>query len=250
MRERLFYERKKSIFRLIIQNLFLSSLKLISGKKYNQIKINLKKNIEEYKRFFKEKILLYILKIKYPKYYSLPFGHLNKLDKMLKFFKLLENEKINFFLVSGTLLGAVRQHAFAGRPTDVDLGIKEKDEVKIRKNFQKFIKNGASLIRNVKEKDGRKKIQIVLNAVFIDLHIFKKKKIRKKIYWVGDSGKKKHVTLNAEQLDHFKKVNLYDLLFLAPSNPKKYLKTKYGPDWVKPDKKQFFWKKTKYIKKS
>ena len=52
--------------------------------------------------------------------------------------------------------------------------------------------------------------------------------------------KKKHVTLNAEQLDHFKKVNLYDLLFLAPSNPKKYLKTKYGPDWVKPDKKQFF----------
>ena len=35
--------------------------------------------------------------------------------------KVLDNLKIKYFIMSGTLLGAIRQGSFAGKPGDIDL---------------------------------------------------------------------------------------------------------------------------------
>lgn len=247
MREHLLYKREKNFVFSFIFKFSLGILRFIFRKNFIKIKQKLKKILEKSKKIIFQNLNHFLLIYKYPKYYKLPYGHLNAIDKFLFFIKIVNDKKIKFFLVGGTLLGAVRQNAFAGRPTDVDLGIFEKDEKKIRNNFKKFINSGASLIRNVKEKDGRKKIQIVLKTVFIDLHIFKIKRLKNKNMWFGDSGLKKHILLDKNQLLNLQKVKLYDLCFLSPQNPKKYLRSKYGIKWSKPNKKQFSWKSRSFI---
>jgi len=69
----------------------------------------------------------FCLRIKYPMYFRLPSTQIYALHILIKFLKIVEMKKINFFLVGGCLLGAVRQKSFAGRPSDIDLGIKEKE---------------------------------------------------------------------------------------------------------------------------
>lgn len=247
MREHLLYKREKNFVFSFIFKFSLSILELLFRDNFTKIKQKLKKILEKSKKITFQIFNHFFLIFKYPKYYKLPYGHLNSIDKTLFFIKIVNDKKIKLFLIGGTLLGAVRQNAFAGRPTDVDLGIFEKDERKIRNKFKKFINNGASLIRSVREKDGRKKIQIVLKSVFIDLHIFKIKRVKNKNVWSGDSGLKKHILLQKSQLLKLQKVKLYDLFFLSPKNPEKYLRLKYGIKWSKPDKKQFSWKTGSFI---
>ena len=66
-----------------------------------------------------------LLRFKYTLYFNLPFTHLYALHILIKFYKVFKIQKIDFFLVCGTLLGAVRQESIAGRLTNIDLGIKE-----------------------------------------------------------------------------------------------------------------------------
>jgi phosphorylcholine metabolism protein LicD len=65
------------------------------------------------------------LKLRYPLYINLPPKHIYAFHILINFLKILKFQKIDFFLLAGSLLGAVRQESFAGRPTDVDLGIRE-----------------------------------------------------------------------------------------------------------------------------
>jgi hypothetical protein len=44
-------------------------------------------------------------------------------------------------------------------------------------------------------------------------------------------------------LEHLIEVSLYDKSFFAPSDPQYYLSQKYGRNWMKPNRKQFYWKK-------
>ena len=50
--------------------------------------------------------------------------------------EILKPQKIDLFLVGGCLLGAVRQGSFAGRPSDIDFGIKE--DTLLRKTIKKM----------------------------------------------------------------------------------------------------------------
>ena len=63
------------------------------------------------------------------KYFKLkvPFRQVLMLDTALKVTRELEKNGIEYCLIGGTLLGAIRQKAFAGRPSDFDIAIKEKD---------------------------------------------------------------------------------------------------------------------------
>ena len=44
-------------------------------------------------------------------------------------------------------------------------------------------------------------------------------------------------------MDNLIPIKAYGKEFLAPSNPEIYLELKYGKNWRKSDKKQFFWSK-------
>ena len=58
-------------------------------------------------------------------------------------------------------------------------------------------------------------------------------------------GEKRGVTFPINDLQHLIPIKIYGKFFLAPSNPEIYLEKKYGKNWKKPDKKQYYWNKNK-----
>ncbi len=243
MIEKTLFDYKKNSFQAILQKLFLKILKIISSKNYERNKNFFRNFLNSIKKILKNFFLYIFLKIKYPIYYRLPLNHLNHFDKFRYFSKILKENKINFFLLGGTLLGAIRQESFAGRPTDIDIGIKFDDEKKLKKLFNKILKNGGMRIKLITLKDKTRKYQIIFKSVLIDISVIKKLKYKKKIFWIGDSDDKKTIKFSYTCLQKLISTKLYGRSFLSPSNPEFYLKQKYGINWRIPDKKQFFWKK-------
>ncbi len=107
------------------------------------------------------------LRFKYPLYFRLPAMQIYALHTVLKFFKILKPLKINFFLVGGCLLGAVRQESFAGRPTDIDLGIKEEHLPKLLNAIPLLIKNGTTFIRSHQPLEKTERVQIFFSHMFL-----------------------------------------------------------------------------------
>lgn len=73
------------------------------------------------------KIAPYVKAVKYLGK-GIPLKQISAIDNLLVFTRFLDQHRINYFLSGGTLLGSVRQNAFAGRPGDIDLAILEQDE--------------------------------------------------------------------------------------------------------------------------
>ena len=103
----------------------------------------------------------------------------------------MKKKNISFSLLGETLLGAVRQESFAGRPTDIDIGIKEYDEKKLRNCIKQTELKKCDKIKILKYRDKSKKIQITFKSLLIDVAIFKKRKFGNKLMWAGDSNSKK-----------------------------------------------------------
>ena len=133
MIEKTLLDYKKNSIQAILQKLFLKILKTISSKYYERNKNFFRNFLNSIKKILKNIFLYIFLRVKYPIYYRLPLNHLNHFDKFKYFSKILIENKINFFLLGGTLLGAIRQESFAGRPTDIDIGIKSDYEKKLKK---------------------------------------------------------------------------------------------------------------------
>lgn len=239
------YVKPKGLVRKVIQDFFLRSLLKIFPNKFQVYKEKIKTIINKIKYYFfryPSFVLLAIcLKFRYPLYFRLPSRHIYTLHTLINFLKILEKEKIDFFLIDGSLLGAVRQESFAGRPTDIDLGIKEDQFKKLLNVIPLLIKKGA---RSIKKDDKLSVLQIMFRYTLVDIKVFKKKNQM----WIGECDKYygekfKGITFSIEDLEHLVPINLYGRKFLSPSNPEIYLEKKYGRHWRIPDKKQFIWKK-------
>ena len=213
MKEKLIKNFDKSLFMDLAQKIFLKLLLLFSQKNYKKNKEFFKHLVQKIKNIYKFLVINIYLRLKYPKYIGLPTRHLNTFIKFLNFNKILKRNKINCFLLGGTLLGAVRQESFAGRPTDVDIGIKDFDEKKLKNCINEIIEKGGEKIRYIYSKNKSRKIQIVFNSILIDIDIIKRHKFGKKLIWAGDTKKKN------------------------------YKVKKFGKNWIIPDKKQYLWKK-------
>ena len=190
------------------------------------------------------------LRFKYPLYFSLPIVHIYSLHMIIKFLEILKPQKIDFFLLEGCLLGAVRQESFAGRPIDIDFGIKEDQLQKLLNAIPLLIKNGAKLIRKEfydKFDEKIQKIQILFPCILVDVAVYKKINVGEKEMWVGeiyknDPKKVNGVTFPIADLENLITIEAYGKKFLSPANPEIYLEKIYGKNWKIPDKKQFFWK--------
>ena len=119
------YDKPKSLLREIIQKLFLKFLLKVFPKKFlpykNKIRFIMNKS-GFYLYFY---LAVFFLRFRYPLYYRLSSRQIYALHITTKFLRILKPQKIDFFLLEGCLLGAVRQESFAGRPIDIDFGIKE-----------------------------------------------------------------------------------------------------------------------------
>jgi len=187
-----------------------------------------------------------ILKLKSPHLFKLPKKHIYALNVLLKISKELKKKEIEFFLLGGTLLGSIRQEAFAGRPSDIDLGLKYPDQKKflgILEKFKKII--NIYEIKKIKRKNFLK-VQLVLKNILVDFDFFKKKSSKNSWHnpYQFDTNNRE-ILFSDDELLNLKKIKLYGHEFFSTANPKKYLKKKFGKNWKKPDKKQFFWRKIK-----
>ena len=141
------YVRPKSLPRELLQKIFSKLLLKLFPKKFLPYKDKIRSimnKIRNYLFFISKNIYL---RLKYPYYFILPTQHIHSLDTLLKFLEILKPKKIDFFLLYGSLLGAVRQESFAGRPKDIDLGIKEDQLPKLLESIPLLIRSGARFIR-------------------------------------------------------------------------------------------------------
>ena len=152
------YIKPKSFLRELTQKLFLKLLLKLFPKKFLDYKNKIKTILNTKVNYLFFLLLSIYLKFKYPLYFSLPSRHLYSIHIIIKFLKILKKQKIDFFLIGGSLLGAVRQESFAGRPSDIDLGIKKEQFKKLLELLPLLIKNGAKTIKEDKELE---KIQIL-----------------------------------------------------------------------------------------
>ena len=191
-------------------------------------------------------LIIFYLRLKYPLYISLPSKHIYALDILIKISNILKLQKIDFFLNGGTLLGAVRQGSSAGRPHDVDLGIKEDQLTGLLDSIPLLIKSGAIAIR-VEPCNKFNRLQVLYPFTIADIEIYKKKNLGNKEFWLGESDIQYKeawgITFPIEDLKKLVPIKIYGKNFLTPSNPEIYLEKKYGKNWKIPDKKQFYWNK-------
>jgi hypothetical protein len=265
------HKKPKSLLRAIVQKLFLILISKLFPKKYLTYKNKIKFILNRSGYFFRLFLSSTYLRFRYPLYFKMPSKQIYAVGIAIKFLEILKPKKIDFFLVGGCLLGAVRQESFAGRPTDLDLGIKEDQLPKLLDAIPLLIKKGARYIRT-RPYNKLERLQILFPCMLVDIGIYRKKKVGGKVMWGNFGGEmenqhwdrlpeNKNIIINHSQnknlkkkpftifLDHLIPIEAYGRKFLAPPNPEIYLEKKYGKDWRIPDKKQFFWNKNKLQQK-
>ena len=247
------YENPKSLLRALIQKLFLKILFKLFPKKFssNKNKIRLIMNIGASRSYLF--LVSSYLRFRYPRYFIMPSSQIYALHLCLKLLKILKPQNINLFLVGGCLLGAVRQESFAGRPSDLDLGIKEDQFPKLLDAIPLLKKNGAKFIRERFSNNKLERLQIEFPGMLVDIGIYRKKNVEGKEMWenLGGETENQHFPQNKGlkkkrfviSLDYLIPIKAYGKEFLAPCNPEIYLERKYGKNWRIPDKKQFYWNK-------
>ncbi len=239
------YTKPKSLLRELIQKLFLKILKKMFSNKFWTYKNKIKHLMNRGGYFFRFYLACSYLRIRYPFYIRLPSKQLYAIALAIKFLKILKPQKIDFFLIAGSLLGAVRQESFAGGPQDVDLGIKEEQLPKLLNAIPILIKNGARFVRKYPNKKP-KRVQIMFPCMLVDIGICRKKKLVKKVNGVNEYIEDCEDRSNRKIKFSFPLGNLitikaYGRKFFAPSKPEVYLKKLYGKNWRIPNKKQFSW---------
>ena len=246
----LYQKGKKSILRKFIQSLFLYILSRMSPKNFENHKLKIIGFIRKlvlFKTFIYRKLKSIFLKLKHPKYLKLPALHIISLDALIKFLRIFKEKKIDFFLVGGTLLGSIKHESFAGRPTDVDIGIKEEDLPELL-SMLPLIKKMKTKYIKVWPVGGHERIQILFYGALIDIGVYRKKMIEKDLVWIGETEQPwdqvyDGITFPFNDLKNLVSTKLYDKTFYAPSNSKKYLLKKFGVNWTVIYKNQFLWKK-------
>ena len=240
------YDKPKSLLRAFVQQLFLTILSKLFPKKF----LSYKKKIRDFMNRFAAHSHMFLmgfyLRLRHPLYFTMPSSQIYALHLCLKLLKILKPQNINLFLVGGCLLGAVRQESFAGRPSDLDLGIKEDQFPKLLDAIPLLKKNGAKFIRT-RPYYNTERLQILFPCMLVDIGIYRKKIIEGKEMWgnFGGEMENQHFPQNKDlkkkrfviSLDYLIPIKAYGKEFLAPCNPEIYLERKYGKNWKIPDKK-------------
>ncbi len=145
-------------------------------------------------------------------------------EMLLKMKEILDTNKISFFLLFGTLLGAYRGKAFIPYDSDVDIGLYYEDRDRVLQLVRKqvFAEKGFQF----NDKGFRAFYSFDYKSEYIDLFFFRKQ---------GALYKAEAFKLNSRHLDE----GLIDIKFLGATFKtvhfiETYLRDRYGEDWRVP----------------
>lgn len=207
----------------------------------------------------KYRISLLTLKL-YQKYRKLevPFRQMLILDCALKVQSALNKSNIDFVIIGGSLLGAVRQGAFAGRPGDFDIGIKETDIDRLLSLENMFLNSDLSLLNmeilnptnpvrygSVVILPKKLKNNLAIGCqVQIHIHEFRDGVWRWR-RWSRDlniNHPARLVSVHFPQAKEIFYASIFGFKFPIPNNYEEYLIQLYGQRWQTPESKQFSWR--------
>lgn len=170
-----------------------------------------------------------------------------------KYVDFCNKNSIRYFVFDGTLLGAIRNKKFAGRPSDLDFVLYYEDFKKIKSliklhptGFLRFVRKVPILKDLLVVHFG--KLQIKTNRSYIPI-LFLKKEVTtieqafaKKVFIDGQLCLQVGSTdpdfdfhfFPIDDFENIEKAFIFGLEVNVPKNPTKYLELKYGADWMTP----------------
>lgn len=170
---------------------------------------------------------------------GIPFKQIMAMDNLLIFSGILRKYGVEHFLTGGTILGAVRQRSFAGRPGDVDLAILESN--------QKLFESLAPLLEEKGFIRDPNYIHFLDKFVFtkwrtphVDVSIYRpcsKPNLGGIPEYVhrDASGKRGDFLIDFSQR---RLASIYGYEFMVPRNAEEFIEQQYGPLWRNPDSPQ------------
>ncbi|MEI6096416.1 MAG: hypothetical protein WCR08_13325 [Gammaproteobacteria bacterium] len=180
---------------------------------------------------------------------KIPFRQLLMFETALKFTRLLDRNKIDYVLITGSLLGAVRQKAFAGRPRDFDVAIKKQDRQKLLDLIPTFKSEGLCVYECTGRRDKANGFILAFPNLLrfqdrwaeIDIHTY----LEHGNGWRWDRWDhdipKITFEINFPSQSGESYAEIFSYKFKIPSNWEDYLVAVYGEEWRTPDAKQFSW---------
>ena len=184
-----------------------------------------------------------------------PFRQMLILDTALKVTKQLKNANIEYVILGGTLLGALRQGAFAGRPGDFDIGIKETDVSKVLLLENELARLQLRLLNwgllNPAKRNGHG--SIVALPTGLEKVMPKRCQVQIMIYEFQDGTWRfqrwsrdldhldpaRNATVQFPAPGSMSELSIFGYNFPIPENTEEYLSICYGADWRTPNVKQF-----------
>jgi hypothetical protein len=156
----------------------------------------------------------------------------NKLSRVLQ-----AVNKVGLYpLVShGTLLGAIRNFSFAGRPADIDFVFLPRKKKDISCLVSSLVADGYKLRENTNKYSMGRCLKVIGRGPNVDIIIPSRSNERNDIFVFRKKNGKTYTFLE----DDLRKpvVSLvYSTKVLAPRNSEYYLSAWYGPDWRHPAK--------------
>ena len=150
--------------------------------------------------------------------------------EFLKICEILDETKINFFLHTGILLGAIRDNDFIKWDWDIEISVFSTDFLpKIDLIVNKLKKNNFE-IKQINKKKNDSKIDFVgeypENVTGYTIWSWNFSKIRN-VYW------RREFSVPAKFLNNFSKIEFLGRQFNCPKNPEEYLEFAYG-NWKIP----------------
>jgi len=159
----------------------------------------------------------------------------------------LEKNKLKYFIIDGTLLGAIREGDFIGHDTDIDIGV-FMEEWSIRTLSDvlvDFMEKGFILYHSFGVFGEHFELSWRRHSIKVDFFFYYKHEDNIRFNAFLNGGRNIETDLltyeyPAENFDNLIKYYFNGLEVIIPDDPKQILEIKYGKDWETP-KKRWCW---------
>ena len=148
-------------------------------------------------------------------------------ENLLLLKSVFEKHQIRFWLLFGTLLGAVRDHQLIAYDSDTDTGVMAEDKEKIIGALPDLVAAGLIPFRTKYPDD---LLSLMRKDEYIDIGLFSRKRdIDGHDYWSYQNNK-----VYGEHFAGFERITFLNSSFLIPQQPEKLLEAYYGSNWRTP----------------
>jgi len=157
--------------------------------------------------------------------------------EIIKEFKsILDEMEIPHFLIYGTALGAYRDHDFAPKDTDIDIGVMHEDLIpKARKLMLMFREKGWLACGFSYPYSCLRAINVWKYGTLIDIRNFERHEDKVFLQRVDHNRYDIANVYSGSLFDNMQEIDFQGMKFKIPSPVEQYLEENYGKNWRTPD---------------